>query len=350
MFRRVLITGGAGFIGSHIALAWKARFPDAQIIAFDNLRRRGSELNLPLLRGAGITFVHGDVRTTDDLAALPSWPDMIVECSAEPSAQAGYGGSPGYMIDTNLRGCVNCLELARRTGAAFVFLSSSRVYPYDRINGLAFEEDATRFRFAAEDYRGIAEDFPLEGARSLYGASKLAAELLVQEYGAAYGTPYVINRCGLVSGPRQMGKSDQGVVALWLAAHYFQRPIRYIGFGGEGKQVRDILHVADLTGLILMQADHIGDYSGGVFNVGGGFENSLSLAECTETCREITGHRIEIAPEALNRPADLRIYITDNRRVSAVGGWRPIRTPKQTLQDIHEWIRAEEGVLRSIFE
>jgi CDP-paratose 2-epimerase len=343
MYRSVLVTGGAGFIGSHLALAMKQRVPT--VIALDNLRRRGSEFNLPLLRAAGVSFVHGDVRSAADLVGLD--PDLIIECSAEASAQAGYNGSPAYMIDSNLNGCVNCLELARRTGAAFIFLSTSRVYPYQKINALPYHEDLTRFRFQSQN--GIDENFTLEGPRSLYGAAKLAAEFLVSEYGEAYSIPFVINRCGLVAGPRQMGKSDQGVMALWMAAHHFQQPLRYIGFGGEGKQVRDVLHISDLVDLILLQSTNLEKYRGGIFNAGGGEANSVSLLECTELCQRITGNQIPIESELETRPADLRIYLTDNSRITSIDGWTPKRTPAQTLTDIHQWIVREEATLRSVF-
>jgi CDP-paratose 2-epimerase len=136
MSDRILITGGAGFVGSTTALELKRRSPCADVIAFDNLRRRGSELNVPCLKAAGIRFVHGDVRQTADLEALPA--DLIVECSAEPSVQAGYADAPNYVVETNLFGCYNCLNLARRSKADFIFLSTSRVYPIATLNQLAF--------------------------------------------------------------------------------------------------------------------------------------------------------------------------------------------------------------------
>ena len=115
--------------------------PQAKVIPFDNLIRAGSDLNLPRLQAAGIRFARGDVRKPEDLAALGMDPDLIVECSAEPSAQAGYGGgSPAYLVETNLFGCFHCLELSRRTQADFVFVSTSRVYPYRALNALPFVE------------------------------------------------------------------------------------------------------------------------------------------------------------------------------------------------------------------
>jgi CDP-paratose 2-epimerase len=249
MSKRALITGGAGFVGSALGLGLAQRYPDWQITALDNLKRRGSELNLPRLKQAGIQFIHGDVRNTEDLDPVALQPDLILECSAEPSVLAGYA-SPGYVLQTNLVGTVNCLELARQTQADFIFLSTSRVYPIAYLNALEFTETETRFQLLEQQVlpgvssQGISEEFPLNGARSLYGATKLASELLVAEYADAYGLRTVINRCGVLTGPWQMGKVDQGVFALWMAFHYFQRSLKYIGYGGTGKQVRDFLHVS----------------------------------------------------------------------------------------------------------
>lgn len=204
MYECMLITGGAGFVGSTLAIALTQQFPDVRIIALDNLHRRGSELNLPRLARAGVRFVHGDIRSLEDLLALlPEAPGLILECSAEPSAQAGYGGSPEYVIRTNLMGCFHCLELARHARADVIFISTSRVYPFEPLNSLPFVEEETRFTLAAEQTGpgasavGISEAFSLAGARSLYGMTKLAGELMVEEYADAYGLRFIVNRCGL---------------------------------------------------------------------------------------------------------------------------------------------------------
>ncbi|HTQ53067.1 MAG TPA: NAD-dependent epimerase/dehydratase family protein [Bryobacteraceae bacterium] len=350
--QHVLITGGAGFVGSNLALALKKSFPQIAVTAFDNLHRRGSELNLGRLLDGGVKFVHGDIRSLPDLTSLADPPDLIVECSAEPSPMAGYGGSPAYVIDTNLTGCYHCLELARRVHADFVFISTSRVYPYRRLNELAYEEGPDRFQLApvqtvaGVSAAGIGEDFPLEGARSLYGMTKLAGELMVTEYADAYGIRCLINRCGILTGPWQMAKTDQGVIALWMAAHYFRRSLSYIGFDGSGRQVRDFLHIDDFCDLLLEQIGNFETYKGRLFNVGGGFEFSLSLKETTRLCEEITGNRLSIAEVAQTRPADVRIYYTNHGRLTAVKGWRPARDARATLTDIFGWIRGHEAQLK----
>lgn len=349
------MTGGAGFVGSNLGLWLKRHFPDAEVLALDNLKRRGSELNLPRLRAAGVTFLHGDIRNPEDLRLYSRPIDLIVECSAEPSVLAGYGESPDYLLNTNLIGTIHCLELARHCGASMVFLSTSRVYPIALLNDLALNETPTRIlladnqRLPGVSARGITESFPLEGARSLYGATKLCSELLIQEYAAMYGVRTIINRCGVLAGPWQMGKVDQGVFTLWVAMHVFKQELHYIGYGGTGKQVRDILHIDDLADLLAIQLEHFDTLHGQTFNVGGGVESSLSLLETTMLCQRITGNAIPVLSDTSGRPADMPIYITDCTRVTAATGWRPMRTPEQTLRSIYEWIVKEMPTVQSIW-
>lgn len=351
--KSVLITGGAGFVGSHLAIAFRQAFPDLQVTALDNLKRRGSELNLSRLAAAGVRFCHGDIRCPEDFAAAPAF-DLLVDASAEPSVQAGLAGSPRYVLETNLVGTINCLEAARSRGAAFLFLSTSRVYPIARLNELPYVETETRFRWrppgdgSGFSEHGIGEEFPLDGARSFYGASKLACEQLIQEYVHGYGMRAIINRCGVLAGPWQMGKADQGVVTLWVARHYFDRPLSYLGFGGGGKQVRDVLHVQDLCELVLLQANSLSRWDGRIYNVGGGNDASASLQELTVQCAAETGRRVPIASVDETARADLRIYVTDTRKVASDFGWQPSRTVATTIRDICLWIHAHRDSLANV--
>lgn len=353
--RALLITGGAGFVGSNLAVWFKARYPELRVIAADNLKRRGSEINLPRLREHGIEFIHCDIRNLEDMRFGDASIGLILECSAESSVLAGYGDTPNYVINTNLVGTVNCLELARRSGASIIFLSTSRVYPLRALNAISTTEAERRFAITPDQTlpgvseRGIREDFPLTGARSLYGATKLCSELLMQEYGEMYGVPFVINRCGVLAGPWQMGKVDQGVFALWMAKHYFGGELGYIGWGGEGKQVRDLLHIEDLAMLLDYQWRHFVDLNGMTFNVGGGTASSLSLRETTELCQEITGRRLDIRHIADNRPADVKVYITDNAQITRATSWSPRHTARETLVSIFNWISASESLVRHLW-
>lgn len=349
---RVLITGAAGFVGSNAAVSLAGRHPDWQVVGFDNLRRRGSELNLPRLREAGVEFVHGDVRERADLEAAGAV-DALVECSAEPSVLAGLDGGLDYLVRTNLVGAYNCLETARASGAFFVFCSTSRVYPVAALRRIALVEDESRFEVAAEQEQpgvsaaGVAESFPLEGSRTPYGATKLSAELLIAEYADAFGLRAVVDRCGVIAGPWQLGKVDQGVFTHWLLAHRFGRSLDYIGFGGSGKQVRDLLHVDDLCDLFDEQLGAPDRWAGATVNVGGGHEGSLSLRETTELCRELTGNEVPVSASGAARPGDVPLYLSDCSRLFAMTEWRPRRDPRTILADTLAWIDANEDAVRS---
>src|SRR5438067_6526970 len=302
---RILITGGAGFIGSSLALRLRETCPDEGVVCMDNLYRRGSELNARRLQKAGVRFHRGDVREPNSFPPGPF--DFLIECSAEPSVLAGQDGSPDYSFQTNLVGAYNCLEKARAWSGNFIFLSTSRVYPIARLEAHPWREEETRF--AWEDggtngitSRGVTEEVDMSVARSLYGITKLAAEQLIEEYRAGYALKAVVNRCGVIAGPWQFGKIDQGVAALWVMAHHFERPLSYIGYGGSGKQVRDFLHVDDLCDLIFEQINQFDRWDGWLGNVAGGIRNSASLCELTGLCAEITGKKIPISSVSATRP------------------------------------------------
>jgi CDP-paratose 2-epimerase len=344
---RILITGGAGFVGSNLAVSLAERHPEWEILVLDSLYRRGSELNLPRLKAAGVEVVRGDVRNPEDLRRLPRL-SALVECSAEPSVMSGVDGDTGFPVHTNLTGAYNCLELARRDGAFMVFLSTSRVYPVAPQVELRLDEAETRFEIAAEQAvpgvspAGISEEFPSgPGQRSLYGATKLAAELILGEYRAGLGVPAVVNRCGVIAGPWQMGKVDQGVFAHWILSHHYGLPLTYIGFGGKGKQVRDLLHVEDLVDLVERQLLAPESWDGRTVNVGGGRECSLSLLETTEICQRLTGNEVAIEPVEETRVGDVPVYISDCAKLFELDSWRPRRTAEQVLSDFYEWVLAD---------
>jgi CDP-paratose 2-epimerase len=349
---RVLVTGGAGFVGASVAVHLAGRH-GRDVVALDNLRRRGSELNLPRLAAAGVSFVHGDVREPGDLAAVGRF-DALVECSAEPSVLAGVDGGLDYLVRSNLVGAYNCLEHCRVHDAQLVFLSTSRVYPHTRLAGLELDEAETRFEAAATQEQpgvgpaGVSEAFPLDGPRTFYGATKLAAELLVAEYAHVFRLRTVVNRFGVIAGPWQMGKVDQGIVTFWLAAHRFGRPLSYLGFGGSGKQVRDLLHVDDAAELIARELAEPELFAGAVVNAGGGAAGSVSLLELTALCREATGREVPVEPSDETRPGDVPWYVSDCARLEALSGWRPSRTPAQIVSDVDAWVAEHEAELRRV--
>ncbi|MBI4689939.1 MAG: NAD-dependent epimerase/dehydratase family protein [Nitrospirae bacterium] len=353
MYKTVLITGGSGFVGSNLAIYFKRDNPSCRVIALDNLKRRGSELNLPRLSAAGAEFIHGDIRNKEDIEAVGRF-DLMIECSAEPSVLAGYNDSPEYLINTNLVGTVNCFEAARKCRADVIFLSSSRVYPIKEINAINFIDLETRFDLdSVQDIKGvssegISEGFPMGSVRSLYGATKLASELLLNEYIQMYGIRGVINRCGVLTGPWQMGKVDQGFVVLWIARHIYKGKLSYFGFGGNGKQVRDILHVSDLYDLLVRQIKDMNIHNGQTYNVGGARENSISLCELTEYCEKLTGNKIGIESVIEDRIADIPYYISDCSKVREATGWKPRISTSEIIREIADWINKNKEILRPI--
>ncbi|MCW2573704.1 MAG: 3-beta hydroxysteroid dehydrogenase [Frankiales bacterium] len=349
---KILITGGAGFVGSALARHFLA--DSHSIVVLDNLRRQGSETNVANLVAQGAAFVHGDVRHPADMQNLEGNFDVLIEASAEPSVRAGIGGSPRYVLDTNLLGAMNCLEFARERCGGLVFLSSSRVYSVAPLRSLPLVASASRLDIASDGavpgvgLSGVRENFACDSARSFYGASKLAAELLCQEYAEHAGLKVVINRCGVIAGPGQFGKTDQGVFTLWVARHHFGRPLKYTGFGGKGLQVRDLLHPQDLCELVTRQLQSWDKIAGGTFNVGGGRDGSVSLQEFTLLCQQVVGREVPIAADATTSPVDIPWYISDNAKVTALLNWTPTRRPREIARDIATWVEANELSLSKV--
>jgi len=340
-------------VGSNLACSFKKDNPDWQVISLDNLHRQGSEINVSRLKETGVDFVRGDIRNKEDLEQIGKF-DLLIECSAEPSVLAGYGENPEYLINTNLVGTLNCLERCRVLNSDIIFLSTSRVYPMELINNLKYEETDSRFELVANqgvdgvsEY-GFSERLSLEGVRSLYGGTKLCSEIMTQEYIAAYGFKGVINRCGVLAGPCQMGKVDQGFVSLWVARHLWKGKLSYIGYGGIGKQVRDILHVVDLYELLTIQIEKLDEINGDIFNVGGGVDVSVSLCELTDICQTVTGNKISMSSVPETRSVDIPYYISDCSKIEDVLGWKPTRTADIIVKDVFEWMQDNSEMLKPI--
>jgi CDP-paratose 2-epimerase len=351
---KILITGGCGFVGSNLAVLFKQYYAESEVYCMDNLSRRGSEINLQKVLVVGGQFVHGDVRVKTDFDRIPKV-DIVIDAAAEPSVLAGKApGELENLIDTNLNGTINTLYFAKKHQAAFIFLSTSRVYPYDTLAQAKLVASPNRFNLSNDQAlkglseQGVSENYPLEGLRSIYGTTKLASEYFIQEFAHNFGLPAVINRCGVLSGPYQMGKIDQGVIVLWMAKHFWRGKLSFIGYGGNGHQVRDVLHVRDLFRLLQWQISNLSIQKAQIFNVGGGIENSVSLFELTTLCSAITGNSIEISSNAENRPGDLPIYITDNSMITKFSNWKPEISLKILLDEVYEWIVNDQKLLKSI--
>lgn len=339
---RILISGICGFVGSTIARALAAQSDAYQVHGIDNFIRPGSEANRAELKFLGVRLHHGDLRLASDVDALPPC-DWVLDAAANPSVLAGVDGlsSSRQLLEHNLGGTVNLLEYCKRSGAGFTLLSTSRVYSIPPLSSLAVEVVDRAFAPVAGalaaglgSERGITEAFPTSAPVSLYGATKLASEALALEYGETFKLPVFINRCGVLAGAGQFGRPDQGIFSYWIHSYLRRRPLRYIGFGGKGYQVRDCLHPADLVSLLSAQFRRpmidVGDRT---VNVGGGRASALSLLQLSDWCAGRFGAR-PVDADDTPRAFDLPWVVLDASKAERIWGWRPTRTVPEILEEI----------------
>jgi len=350
----VLITGIAGFVGSRLALGLADRHPDWQITGIDNLSRRGSEINLPLLRSRGVRFIHGDVRNREDVDELPK-ADWLIDCAANPSVLAGIDGGASQVVQHNLVGTLHLLEKCRRDTCGFLMLSTSRVYSIETLAGISIQPRVDRFEPdpngtfpSGFSGLGVAENFPTSAPVSLYGATKLASEVMALEYGYTFDFPVWINRCGVLAGAGQFGKIDQGIFSYWIYQWMLGRPLSYIGFGGEGLQVRDLFGPEDLLDLLLKQMADPARDAPRVLNVGGGLESSLSLKQLSQYCEQRFGPK-EVSSQPETRAFDIPYYVTDISRVTNAWNWHPQQNATDLLDEIATWSQSNRIVIEAGF-
>jgi CDP-paratose 2-epimerase len=281
----------------------------------------------------GVSVIHGDMRMQSDIDALGPF-DWVIDAAAEPSvlagtaagAAAGSATTPRQLIEHNLLGTVNLLEAAARWQAGVVILSTSRVYSIPAVaslplveattgRGPAFVVDSSQTLPPGVGPGGITESFSTAAPVSLYGATKLASEVLALEYAHRHGTPCLIDRCGVMAGAGQFGRADQGIFSWWIRQWSAGKPLAYIGFGGRGLQVRDCLHPDDLVALLAAQLESPPS-APEIFNVSGGAASATSLAQLSQWCHEHLG--------VSGRPADHRCG-RDPALRPPLGGARPCR-------------------------
>ncbi len=348
---KVLITGICGFVGSRIGTALTRQIAGIEVFGIDNLLRPGSETNRGELAKHGIRFAHGDLRMRSDVESLPAC-DWVIDAAANPSVLAGVDGrsSPRQLSEHNLDGTLNILEYCRSHKAGFVLLSTSRVYSVQELAAIPVRPESDAFVFdessksqPSVSAAGITEAFPTRQPVSLYGATKLASEIMAVEYGLTFGFPVWINRCGVLAGAGQFGTAEQGIFSYWLHAHAARLPLRFIGFGGLGYQVRDAFHPLDLANLIAMQFRR-DPPSDPVYNVSGGAANSMSLAQLTAWCNERFGSH-QPQPDTRPRPFDIPWLVMDSSRTAADFGWRPKLSLDVILDEIGVHVREHPGWL-----
>ena len=345
---RILITGICGFVGSTLAKALLEHRSDLEMFGIDNFIRPGSETNRAELKALGIKILHGDIRSASDLEAIPPIA-AVIDAAANPSVLAGVDGSSSRdLVDQNLHGTVNLLELCKKWNAGFTLLSTSRVYSIAAMASLPMAKSASRFEMPSTasgpgwSHSGITEDFSTQPPISLYGSTKLCSEWLALEYGEAFGFPVWINRCGVLAGAGQFGKADQGIFSYWIHSWIAGRPLRYIGFGGSGLQVRDCLHPRDLATILLRQIDHRGHDKPRIVSFSGGLPNSMSLKELSTWCTLKSGPAApnndpaRLSDSGSVRPFDIPWAILDSSLAEKTWGWKPEATLEMILCEIQE--------------
>jgi CDP-paratose 2-epimerase len=338
---KVLISGICGFVGSQLARHLKESFENICVLGIDNLARFGSELNRIPLKRLGVQLYHGDIRMASDLEVLPNV-NWVIDAAAQPSVLAGRDGktSSRQLLEHNLFGTINLLEYCRTSCAGFILLSTSRVYSIPSLTQLPLR--VASCAFALEDQHGpllgvsaagVGEGFSTQAPISLYGATKLASEQLAQEYSAGFDFPLWINRCSVMAGAGQFGTAEQGIFSYWIHSHCSRRPLKYLGFGGKGYQVRDALHPRDLARMIDLQIRSTGP--GTLLNVSGGLPNAMSLAQLTMWCDQHFGPHSPIA-DGSERPYDVPWLVLDSSTASSSTTWKPQISLDKILQEIAE--------------
>ena len=338
---RILVTGICGFAGSAIAESLLEAHEGLAITGLDNLMRPGSELNRARLRKLGIGIRHGDLRAASDFESLDA-ADWVIDAAANPSVLAGTqaGFSSRQLFEHNLAGLVNVLEYAKAARAGLLLLSSSRVYSIAALRSLplkaagdAFELDSSAELPPGVSSAGVGVEFPTRPPVSLYGSMKLAAECVALEYGEAFGFPVWVDRCGVLAGAGQFGTPDQGIFSYWINAHLRRRPLRYIGFDGTGKQIRDLFHPRDLAGLLDAQMRSGRARGQRIYTAGGGPDSAMSLAQLNAWCDSRFGPH---APEPDLRPRsyDIPWMAMDSADAGRDFGWRPRMARDAILEEI----------------
>ena len=339
---RILVTGGCGFVGTNLCLHLKKK--KFKVISIDNLSRKGSKYNLNLLKNNNIKNFKIDIANFNNLKKIPKV-DLIIDCCAEAAVEVSKRELDKVFF-TNLVGTFNILKKAKIDKAKLIFLSSSRVYPLTLLNNLVKQKKMNKkIRF----FKKIDEKFSLDGPRSIYGFTKLSSEMLIEEFSYQFGIKFIINRCGVISGPLQFGKQDQGFVSLWLWRHLNKKKLNYIGYGGNGHQVRDVLHIDDLKKLIFLQIKKLNKINNKIFTVGGSIKNKISLIELTKICQKITGNEIKIGKIKKTSNYDIPVFITNNSKVSKTYGWKVKKDIYEISQDVYKWLSNNKKLIKKYF-
>ena len=341
-YKKILITGGCGFIGTNLSLYLK-KF-NFDVSTLDNLFRKGSKYNLKILKSKGVKNYKIDIYNKHKLLKLKKF-DIIIDCCAEAAVNVSKKET-SRVINTNLIGTINLVNKAKIDNSKIIFISTSRVYSIEDLNLLIKRK---KLRKKLQINKSINEKFDVLKPKSIYGFTKLASEMVIQEFSYAFGIKYLINRCGVISGPLQFGSQEQGFISLWLWKHLKRGKLSYLGYGGNGNQVRDILHVDDLCELIKLQIDKIKKVNNKIFNVGGSKKNSISLRQLTSICEQKTKNKIKINIVKKTSSYDIPYYVSNNSYLYQNYNWKPKRNINTIIDDCLYWMIKNKNQIKKYF-
>tara|TARA_B100000401_G_scaffold437849_1_gene384478 strand:+ start:59 stop:1081 length:1023 start_codon:yes stop_codon:yes gene_type:complete len=338
----ILVTGGCGFVGTNVCLYLINK--EYKVSSLDNLSRKGSRYNLSLLKKKKIKNYKIEISNFKKYKSLPKF-DLIIDCCAEAAVEVSKKNTD-KVFNTNLVGTYNILKKAKKDKSKIIFLSSSRVYPLNMLNNLIKNKNIKKKILIKNK---INENSSTIGPKSIYGFTKLSSEMLIEEFSYQYDIKYIINRCGVISGPLQFGKQDQGFVSLWVWKHLNNLKLNYIGYGGYGHQLRDVLHINDLCELIYLQINKIFKVNNLTFTVGGSNYSKTSLKELTKICEKITGNKIKIGKISRTSNYDIPYFVTDNSKVSKIYGWKVKKNIRKIVEDIYGWLSKNKNNIKKYF-
>jgi len=338
---KILITGGCGFVGTNVAIFLNKKY---KVDCLDNLSRKGSKYNLEILKKNRIRNFNIDIENFYQLKKLPKY-DIVIDCCAEASVEVSKKDID-RVVNTNLIGTYNILKKIKKDKSKIIFLSSSRIYPIKNFNENIKSKNIKKKLIIK---KLVNENDNKNGPKSLYGFTKLASEMLIEEFSYAFNIKFLINRCGVISGPLQFGKQDQGFISLWIWRHLNKKKLNYIGFGGNGHQVRDVLHIEDLLSLIDLQIKNFGKINNKIFTVGGSKKSYTSLKNLTNICSKLTGNKIKMGKIISTSNYDIPYYISDNSYVSKTYKWKPLKTIYNVVYDTYIWILNNKLKIKKYF-
>ena len=255
----------------------------------------------------------------------------------------GLRNAPDRVFNTNLIGTFNILKKCIKDNSNLIFLSSSRVYSIDHLKKIL---PNTNLKKPIKTKKVVNESFETVSASSLYGFTKLASEKLIKEMFFKRNLQFMINRFGVIAGPWQFGKQDQGFVSLWVAKHFLKKKLSYIGFGGRGNQVRDVIHIDDVCEIIYLQIIRMKKIYNKTFNIGGGLKNSISLKDLSFKCQKLTTNKIRINSVLKTSIFDVPYYVSDNSKIFKNYSWKPKRNIDRIIKDIYYWLANNKTILK----